>query len=67
MRVVLKEDGQLTVDPTGKLPGRGVYLCRNEECIRIELKAHRISRGLRENIPGEEIDEVVSRILNSQE
>lgn len=67
VRVVLKEDGQLTVDPTGKLPGRGVYLCRNEECIRIELKAHRISRGLRENIPGEEIDEVVSRILNSQE
>lgn len=66
VRVVLADDGRLVVDPTGKLPGRGAYLCRDEKCITIELKAHRISKGLKENISNDEINTVVNGIINSE-
>ena len=32
LRIVLK-DGILSLDETGKAPGRGMYICRNGECI----------------------------------
>ena len=32
MRVVKNADGEIYADPTGKAPGRGAYVCDNEEC-----------------------------------
>ena len=32
MRVVKNADGEIYADPTGKAPGRGAYVCNNEEC-----------------------------------
>lgn len=62
IRVTLAEDGSLIYDPTGKLPGRGAYLCKNEKCISIELKAHRISKGLK--VSGDsKIEELSKEIL----
>lgn len=63
VRVTLSEDGSLTVDPTGKLPGRGAYLCKNENCIKAELKAHRISKGLKASVDGEDLNRVAKEIL----
>lgn len=63
VRVTLKDDGTLTVDPTGKLPGRGAYLCKDEKCIKTELKAHRISRGLNAQMSEEELTKLSEEIL----
>ena len=32
LRVVRNADGEIQADPTGKLPGRGAYICQNENC-----------------------------------
>ena len=32
MRVVKNADGEISADPTGKAPGRGAYICSNEDC-----------------------------------
>ena len=32
LRVVKNADGEINADPTGKAPGRGAYICGNEEC-----------------------------------
>lgn len=32
LRVVRNADGEISADPTGKAPGRGAYICQNEEC-----------------------------------
>ena len=61
--MTLKDDGTLTVDPTGKLPGRGAYLCKDEKCIKTELKAHRISRGLNAQMSEEELTKLSEEIL----
>ena len=63
VRVTLGEDGNLIVDPTGKHPGRGAYLCKNEDCIKTELKAHRISKGLNAHTDGKSLEQIAKEIL----
>lgn len=35
---IVNRDGDVTIDSTGKLNGRGVYLCRSKECISKAVK-----------------------------
>jgi len=56
IRVVLMPDGQAMIDPTGKKPGRGAYLCRNKDCLAQAIKAHRLDRGLKTEISSEVIE-----------
>lgn len=46
VRVVRSADGVVSVDPTGKLSGKGAYLCRNSECIEKAAKTGAIRRAL---------------------
>ena len=34
IRIVRTPEGETALDPTGKKPGRGAYVCRNPECLR---------------------------------
>ena len=66
LRVVLTPEGNVVYDPTGKLAGRGAYLCPNEECITTELKkAAKLSRGLRKPLTEDEVRELAGTILGS--
>jgi uncharacterized protein len=47
MRVVRSSGGELTVDPTGRLPGRGAYLHWSAECIRQAMRRKALARSLR--------------------
>ena len=38
IRVVRTAEGLAAVDPSGKLPGRGAYVCRDVKCIGILKK-----------------------------
>lgn len=51
IRIVRAADGQVRVDPTGKLPGRGAYLCGAKECLTRALKANKLGRALRCDVP----------------
>ena len=44
IRVVKNKDGQISIDLTGKKDGRGIYLCKSEECLNKAIKNKRISR-----------------------
>ena len=64
LRVVVTPDGDVAYDPTGKLAGRGAYLCRNEECITAELKkAAKLSKGLKKPLTDEEIKALAKSLL----
>ncbi|MCX6375287.1 MAG: YlxR family protein [Armatimonadetes bacterium] len=53
VRVVRTASGEVLVDSTGKMPGRGAYLCPSAECLRKALKEKRLTRALRSEIPDE--------------
>jgi len=68
LRVVRTCEGGVVVDPTGKLPGRGAYVCASEECVRKAVKEKRLARALRSEIPESairEIEEVVEQGSNT--
>jgi predicted RNA-binding protein YlxR (DUF448 family) len=45
-------DRVLTIDEGARLPGRGAYLCRRQECVsRLLKKKGRISHALRASLP----------------
>lgn len=47
IRVVKTPDGRVTVDTTGKRPGRGTYLCKGSTCSDQALKKKRLEYALR--------------------
>jgi predicted RNA-binding protein YlxR (DUF448 family) len=51
--VVRTPDGQVVVDPTGKMPGRGAYVCNSEECRRVAFEKGSLQRALEVTIPAE--------------
>ena len=57
-------EGEVMFDPTGKLSGRGAYLCPREECITAELKkATKLSKGLKKPLTDEEIKALAKSLL----
>ena len=45
-------DGTVTVDPGGRLAGRGAYVCRTADCLDKAIAKGALSRALRTPLPG---------------
>ena len=56
VRVVKNKEGVISLDLTGKMHGRGAYLCRNPECLEKARKARRFEREFSCRIPDEIFD-----------
>ncbi len=46
IRVVRSPEGEISLDPTGKKPGRGAYVCRQGECLQRAIKQRQLERQL---------------------
>ena len=51
VRIVRSAEGAINVDLTGKMPGRGAYLCRSTQCLAKARKAKRLERTFEVPIP----------------
>ena len=51
VRVVRSPQGEVSLDLSGRAPGRGAYVCRNVECLKKARKAHRFERAFYCQIP----------------
>ena len=60
MRVVRAAGGSIEVDPTGKVSGRGTYLCLSRKCWEEGLKKTRLDRVLRCNVSREARDRLLA-------
>lgn len=58
IRVVRTPEGEVVLDRTGKLSGRGAYLCADEACLRKAVKSGALGRTLKVSIPEEVIKEL---------
>ena len=50
-RVVRSPDGVVTLDRTGKSPGRGAYLCHQSACLAKARKSRAIDRAFGVPLP----------------
>jgi predicted RNA-binding protein YlxR (DUF448 family) len=51
----------MTVDPSGRLAGRGAYLCRRDDCTRVGLE-RALQRALATPVPDELAPELTNMI-----
>lgn len=50
LRIVKTSEGEFHIDPTGRLNGRGCYVCRKAECMDALVKQRKLNRSYRENV-----------------
>jgi predicted RNA-binding protein YlxR (DUF448 family) len=67
IRFVLAPDGTLVPDFLKKLPGRGVYTCMKETCIRKACERKQFSRAFRKEIRETDADILIDRIITMME
>ena len=46
VRIVRSPAGEISVDLTGKKPGRGAYICHDLECLNKVVRSKRLERSL---------------------
>ena len=62
IRVVRGTDGVVSLDFSGKLNGRGAYLCPDLSCLKKAQKAKSLERSLEVPIPEEVYDRLVKEM-----
>jgi predicted RNA-binding protein YlxR (DUF448 family) len=51
LRIVRTPDGRVVVDESGRLPGRGAYVCRTAGCLTIANTRSALTRALETPVP----------------
>jgi len=62
VRVVRIKDGSVVLDKTGKVSGRGAYICPDIKCYNKARKAKRFETNLEISIPEEIYDALASQL-----
>lgn len=62
IRVVRGTDGVVSLDFSGKLNGRGAYICPKAECLQKAQKAKALERSLEVPIPQEVYDRLAKEM-----
>ena len=65
IRIVKTPEGEIKLDLTGRLNGRGAYICKNTQCLKKAEKSNAIARAFETNVSadiyerlGKELSEV---------
>ena len=66
IRVVRQTTGEVSLDFSGKLNGRGAYICPDPECLKRARKARSLERSLETSIPEEVYDRLEQEMEGSR-
>lgn len=64
VRVVKNKEGEVSMDLTGKKPGRGAYVCRSIACLEKSFKTKRLEKNLEVKISEELYEKLKGEIAN---
>ena len=64
IRAVKSPQGEVSLDFTGKKPGRGAYVCPNSECLKRARKSRALERALDTAIPESVYEEMEKEMAN---
>lgn len=59
--------GEISLDLTGRKPGRGAYVCKNTDCFEKARKARRFERSLSCKIPEDVYEQMSAELENAAE
>ena len=61
-RIVRAPNAEIYFDLTGKAPGHGAYIYKNEACLKLTVKKRKLNHALKAQIPNELYDELAGHI-----
>ena len=64
IRVGRAPDGAVSMDPVGKKPGRGAYVCRQESCLMRAIKQKQLERQLQVQLTAEVAEALKTELAN---
>ncbi len=64
IRVVRGPDGSVSMDPVGKKPGRGAYVCRQQSCLARAIKQKQLERQLETQLTEEVAEALKTELAN---
>lgn len=62
LRVVRTPDGIVRVDPSGRHPGRGAYVCLSVECLAAAVKKGALAKALKTKVDDSLYEEILTLI-----
>ena len=62
VRVIKTAEEQIFMDLTGKMNGRGAYVCRSEECLKKAIKTKAIERSLGISVSSEVYEQLMKEL-----
>ena len=65
IRIVKTPDGEIKLDTTGRLNGRGAYICKSADCLKKAQKAGALSRAFETDV-ADEVYAAIERELLSE-
>ena len=66
IRIVRTAEGKVVLDMTGKIDGRGAYICKNIDCLEKVIKINRIGKILNSKIDNKIYDDIRGVIIDSE-
>ena len=64
VRVVRAPSGEISIDPVGKKPGRGAYLCPDAACLAKAKKKKALERCFEQPVPAEVYDALAQQLAS---
>lgn len=58
IRIVRNDAGEISLDFTGKKPGRGAYICPSPECLEKAKKSKGLERSYKSAVPVQVYDQL---------
>ena len=62
IRIVRNKNGEILADPSGKMEGRGTYICKNIECLEKGIKSKRLLKHFEIKV-GDNVYEDLKKII----
>lgn len=62
VRVIKTAEEEIFMDLTGKMNGRGAYVCRSEECLKRAIKTKAIERSLGINVSDKVYEQLMKEL-----
>jgi len=66
VRVVKSPEQEISLDLTGRKPGRGAYVCKSIDCLKAARKARRFEKAFSCKIPEEVYDRMEEEISQNE-
>lgn len=63
-RIVRSPEGVVAIDPVGRMPGRGAYVCLSLECLKKARKAKALERKFEATVAPEVFDALEAQFKN---